>query len=140
MPHNPTGDCSSRRERKKGRESFLDSLMRFQHGIEDREQFSHAGSERDHLPDNWIKAGGDDGTHVENCAHLCAATPQRPAASRGAAIAIQRRDADLPRTAIFEERCAESTNGWDGFRDRASGFVWSGQRNVLRFGVETPSG
>ena len=65
----------------------------FQHRIENRQQLPHARRERDLLrlscslqaliegPDHWIEPGGDNGSHMEHGAYLCASAPHRPSLS-----------------------------------------------------------
>ena len=90
----------------------------FQHRIEDCQQFPRTGGERHLLgfaartqaliegPDHRIEAGCEDGTHVEDRAHL------RPSASDGAsppqcaAVTIQWRHADESRNLLVRQGAA----------------------------------
>ena len=78
----------------------------FQHRIEDRQQFVHAGREGHFLgfpralqaliegADHGIKAGRDNGAHIEHRAYQRSSTPDRASAPQCPTIAIQRCDAD----------------------------------------------
>lgn len=100
----------------------------FQHRIEDRQQFPHAGGER-HLfrfaartqaliegPNHRIEAGCDEGAHIEDRAHLCPSAPDSAPPPQCAAVAIQWRDADEGRNLLVRQgaefrgikRCQES--------------------------------
>lgn len=77
-----------------------------QHRVEGREQFPHARRERDLLrfacslqtliedPDHRVEAGGDNRTHAEHGADLCASAPHCASPSERAAVAIEGHDAD----------------------------------------------
>ena len=84
-----------------------------QHGIEDDQQFPHAGNQRDFLglagraeppieaPNHGIEAGRNDRSHVECHSHLGAPTPHRAFASQGPAIAIQRGEETEKGSGVF---------------------------------------
>ena len=76
------------------------------HGVEDGQEFSHAGSDGDfgwfsgfdqtliESMDNRVEPGGGHGRHVEGGPNVGAPSPYGTFAAKGAAVTVHGRDAD----------------------------------------------